>query len=398
MRMLSMVVTVAAFMGPRAARAAGAAASTAAAASATYWTIPIVAGLLNWATNRLAILMMFYPLKFRGYRRTGVQLGWQGIVPGKARMMANKIVDDVVARLIDLKVVFGRLPPERIADALEPLYVRVGTELTKDLLKRKGFGLLSGQVVKNEAFQSTLRTRGRTLVADFVRDVQAEPAAVFDLREVVVRGFSSDPRVLVGLFERCGDKDLKFVVNSGLVLGGALGVLQMLLWMVWSPWWSLALTGAAVGMVTDQLALNLIFLPVEPRKLGPFTLQGLFLKRQDEVSAQFAEFVAARDLHRRAAVGGAPERLALVGLLAAPRAAHRHRARRRPRRRPPERRRRGPLQSARPRRLGVAPARGRRADARRAAARGARGVRADRRVARARGDDGREAAALVGRV
>ena len=289
-----MVVTVAAFMGPRAARAAGAAASTAAAASATYWTIPIVAGLLNWATNRLAILMMFYPLKFRGYRRTGVQLGWQGIVPGKARMMANKIVDDVVARLIDLKVVFGRLPPERIADALEPLYVRVGTELTKDLLKRKGFGLLSGQVVKNEAFQSTLRTRGRTLVADFVRDVQAEPAAVFDLREVVVRGFSSDPRVLVGLFERCGDKDLKFVVNSGLVLGGALGVLQMLLWMVWSPWWSLALTGAAVGMVTDQLALNLIFLPVEPRKLGPFTLQGLFLKRQDEVSAQFAEFVAAK--------------------------------------------------------------------------------------------------------
>ena len=28
------------------------------------------------------------------------------------------------------------------------------------------------------------------------------------------------------------------------MLGGALGVLQMLLWMAWSPWWSLALTGA----------------------------------------------------------------------------------------------------------------------------------------------------------
>ncbi len=46
-----------------------------------YGSIPLVAGLLNWATNRLAILMMFYPLKFVGVG----PIGWQGIVPGKAR-------------------------------------------------------------------------------------------------------------------------------------------------------------------------------------------------------------------------------------------------------------------------------------------------------------------------
>ena len=55
----------------------------------------------------------------------------------------------------------------------------------------------------------------------------------------------------------------------------------------------LALTGAAVGMVTDQLALNLIFLPVEPKRIGPLTLQGLFLRRQAQVSAEFSEFVVA---------------------------------------------------------------------------------------------------------
>ena len=77
----------------------------------------MVAGLLNWATNRLAIMMMFYPLRFRGIGR----VGWQGIVPGKAESMANRIVDDVMLRLIDLKTVFARLPPERIAMALEPL-------------------------------------------------------------------------------------------------------------------------------------------------------------------------------------------------------------------------------------------------------------------------------------
>jgi len=132
-----------------------------------------------------------------------------------------------------------------------------------------------------------------------VRDVQAAPEAVFDLRDIVVRGFARDPKVLVDLFERCGDQDLRFVVNSGLFLGGALGVLQALLWKVWSPWWSLALTGAAVGMVTDQLALNLIFLPVEPTKIGPLTLQGLFLRRQQEVSAQFSEYVVDNVLTAR---------------------------------------------------------------------------------------------------
>ena len=65
---------------------------------------------------------------------------------------------------------------------------------------------------------------------------------------------------------------------------------------VWSPWWSLALTGATVGMVTDQLALKLIFEPVEPRRVGPLTLQGLFLKRQPQVSAEFASFMAANVL------------------------------------------------------------------------------------------------------
>ena len=286
LRWLLTAFALASLAVPRALRAATASVAPALPQSKIGWlTIPLVAGLLNWATNQLAVKMMFYPLKFRGYRR----VGWQGIVPNKAKVMANRIVDDVVLRLIDLRVVFARLPPEEIANALEPLVVEVGGGLARDLLERKGLSALARPTVA--ALNDVIRTRGAELVASFVRDVQAEPEAVFDLRQVVVRGFASDPKVLVDLFERVGEQDLRFVVNSGLFLGGALGVLQALLWAIWSPWWSLALTGAAVGMVTDQLALNLIFLPVEPRRIGPFTLQGLFLRRQAQVSAEFSEFV-----------------------------------------------------------------------------------------------------------
>ena len=287
-----MVLALASLAGPRALLAAGAA--SAAPVFRISATIPLVAGLLNWATNKLAVLMMFYPLKFRGFERffgLKSKIGWQGIVPGKAKQMANKIVDDVVLRLIDLKEVFGRLPPEEIARQLETTILEVGSGLAQDLVERKGWSVLAGPIIRSSAFNDTLRERGLALVSELVRDVQAEPAAVFDLRDVVVRGLASDPKVLVDLFERAGDKDLKFVVNSGFFLGGALGVLQALLWQVWSPWWSLALTGAAVGMVTDQLALNLIFLPVEPIPIGPFKLQGLFLQRQAEVSEEFSDFI-----------------------------------------------------------------------------------------------------------
>ncbi len=33
-----------------------------------YCTIPVVAGLLNWATNNLAVKMIFYPLNFWGLK------------------------------------------------------------------------------------------------------------------------------------------------------------------------------------------------------------------------------------------------------------------------------------------------------------------------------------------
>ena len=59
--------------------------------AALYLTIPAIAGILNWATNQLAVWMIFNPLDFKGIPiisrpRVGEPLGWggwQGIVPAK---------------------------------------------------------------------------------------------------------------------------------------------------------------------------------------------------------------------------------------------------------------------------------------------------------------------------
>lgn len=46
----------------------------------------------------------------------------------------------------------------------------------------------------------------------------------------------------------------------------------------------MVLGGALVGYVTNWIALKWIFEPLNPVSVGPFVLQGMFLKRQLEVN------------------------------------------------------------------------------------------------------------------
>ena len=49
-------------------------------------------------------------------------------------------------------------------------------------------------------------------------------------------------------------------------------------------------------MLTNWLALKWIFQPVNPTKVGPWVLQGMFLKRQTAVSKEFSNFFATKVL------------------------------------------------------------------------------------------------------
>jgi uncharacterized membrane protein YheB (UPF0754 family) len=52
--------------------------------------------------------------------------------------------------------------------------------------------------------------------------------------------------------------------------------------------WLLPICGFIVGWFTNYLALKIIFRPLRPTGIGPFKVQGIFLKRQQEVSEVFA--------------------------------------------------------------------------------------------------------------
>lgn len=88
---------------------------------------------------------------------------------------------------------------------------------------------------------------------------------------------------------RCGANELKFIEHSGFYFGFLFGLIQMVIWYFYDEIWVLPAAGFLVGYLTNYLALKLIFEPQEPINCLCWTLQGLFLKRQVEVSAEFAK-------------------------------------------------------------------------------------------------------------
>ncbi len=105
----------------------------------------------------------------------------------------------------------------------------------------------------------------------------------------LTRFVCSFPRCLFP--QLCGEKELQFLVRSGIWFGFLLGLPQILVWAVVDNIWSLVVGGIVVGYATNWIALKLIFEPVVPVKLwGGFEIQGIFLQRQKEVSAAFAAF------------------------------------------------------------------------------------------------------------
>ena len=89
-----------------------------------YLTIPLFAGGVGWLTNKVAVDMIFYPVEFGGLRLATWPnqplgwIGWQGIVPCKAGVMAGRLTDIVTGKLVSVPEVFARLEPSKVAELI----------------------------------------------------------------------------------------------------------------------------------------------------------------------------------------------------------------------------------------------------------------------------------------
>jgi uncharacterized membrane protein YheB (UPF0754 family) len=256
--------------------------------------IPLISGFIGWFTNWFAVKATLYPVEFVGIPPF---LGWQGVVPKNTVELTRNFSELLSDKLLDIEKIFSDISHddnEKIDEVVEDVAQEIVHEFATNLAPDKW----DRARPKLRAYINDLVRRNVRGVTNEILQRMGREAPDFIDIDGIVQEAMKDERALLGrVMVEIAGPEFKFIEMSGLWFGGLFGVIQMLVWIAYPAGWVLPAAGFFVGAVTNWLALNLIFEPREPMKIGPFTLQGLFIKRQYEVAQKFADVIADKVLN-----------------------------------------------------------------------------------------------------
>lgn len=283
-------------------------------------TIPPVTAFVTWVHVWMALKMLFYPIKFWGIRIPNFSLfglpgiGWQGIVPRKAGKISGVIVDQTLSKLGSLDEFFKAMEPEQMAvfitervdENLETLIDEIMLERSETLWGNIPFAIK--RRIYNQAHKA-LPDIMQSLVMDLTENVEQ----LVDMRQMIVNTMENDRRLMVNMFLKVGQKEINFIWHISALIGLIFGIIQMFIFLVVPQHWTVPFFAAVWGLLTNWIAIWMVFNPVEPHFIpyikfferrggfpfirlqlphkAQFRFQGGFMKRQEEVSEVFAEIV-----------------------------------------------------------------------------------------------------------
>lgn len=255
-----------------------------------YISIPFVSGIIGYVTKVVAIQMMFSPMEFVGIKPF---LGWQGIVPRKAEKMAMISVDLMTSKLIRPSEIFGRLDPERIAKEIEVPMMAAAEDVVREVAQQYQPGLWEGMPeFARQKIIARVKAESPAVVAAIMQEVKDNTDKYFDIKHMVLTNLMKDKALLNDIFKKVGKQEFRFFSNAGFYFGFGIGLIQMVCWLLFKQPWMLPAFGGFVGFFSDWIALQMMFRPQLPTKFMGFTFQGLFLKRQKEVAADYAALIS----------------------------------------------------------------------------------------------------------
>jgi uncharacterized membrane protein YheB (UPF0754 family) len=274
-------------------------------------TVPFVTGVIGYVTNWTGVLMLFYPVHFKGWKAPWIKslsrllpykvrqmpgvmiggIGWQGIVPSRAAKMGSLAVDSGISKIGTPSDFFNQLDPEKISEQII-LSARDELPIIVDgIMEREQPRLwheLPSQV--KDLIQRRVQDQLPEVVHELTSQIGDHIEQLVDVKLMVIKRF--DPELANRVFLDMGQRELKFIQNFGFFFGFALGIPVALLTHFVTFWWLLPILGILVGWATNWVALWMIYEPAEPEKWGPLRMQGLFIRRQEDVAAVYAGIVA----------------------------------------------------------------------------------------------------------
>jgi uncharacterized membrane protein YheB (UPF0754 family) len=277
-------------------------------------TVPLFTGAIGYITNWSGVLMLFSPLRFYGMRVPGLKLvwpflprrvqvipaiskdgklGWQGIVPSRVDKMASIATDKALLKVGSIGDFYRELEPDKIADHLTTHFRGDIRGIVTEIMEREHPQLwhdLPPQL-KTAVF-ARIDAQLPAIIRDITEELGDKIDQLIDAKLMIIRYFREHPALMNSVFKEIGAKELRFMMNSGFYFGLPMGLLLVIVLQIYPYWWVLPIGGVVIGYIVNYIAVTAVFEPIEPKKVGPFTMQGLFIKRQPEASDVFAEIIA----------------------------------------------------------------------------------------------------------
>ncbi len=251
--------------------------------------IPISSALVGYATNFLAVKMMFYPIEFIGIRPI---FGWQGLIPMKRKEMAEIEVELVLGKLLSVQELADRIDPDELTKSIQRRLKQVLRRIVNEVMEESAPQLwaslpVQGKNLVYKRIEADIPNVVHKMVDDFKHNIDE----ILNIKELVVGHLVAEPELINEIFLKAGEKEFPFIERSGLYFGLLLGIPTAILWHFFQLWWILPFGGLIVGYLTNWIAIKIIFEPQEPIKFAGMTIQGMFLKRQDEVSRVYSDII-----------------------------------------------------------------------------------------------------------
>ncbi|TGM08874.1 DUF445 domain-containing protein [Leptospira barantonii] len=255
-------------------------------------SILFTCSFVGWITNYIAVQMIFYPNEFIGIGR----FGWKGIIPNHAIKMSSLIAKVLTSKVVRPYELYEKVDPHQINDSVRDIIKEKSREIVHDILVAENptlWSLLPDTI--KEDLEKEIRIEIPKQIEQIYQSFGKELDSVLELEEIIRVSLSGrNTKFLVEMFVRCGGPEFTFIIRSGIYFGFLIGLVQVSFIGFFNQWWTMPIMGVLVGYYTNWLAILMIFRPLQPKKYLFFKYQGLFLKRQKEVSKEFAKVVSSR--------------------------------------------------------------------------------------------------------
>jgi len=255
-----------------------------------YLSMPFVAAFVGYTTKLVALQMLYRPIEFVGIG----PIGWQGVVPGRAGKTAALTIQMFTDNLLKPEEILDKIDARQAVEELREPLTRSADAMARELAEQIRPGLWDSlPAAGRKAVLSRVHAAAPGVVDNLLAEMKADLSRFIDLQYLAVTTMVKNKVQLNKLMQGMSGAAMKFIRRSGIYFGFAIGLVQMVAWAYFHNPWIMPTFGFVTGFASDWLALNLIFIPREPKKLlGFIPVHGVLHAERDQVTRDYANILA----------------------------------------------------------------------------------------------------------